>query len=273
LNRCFPEINAPCTQVYVAHQIALLIQEEGGGHCGNLGQKIADHHHIWHQMEIIRLGILNDLLCQGNIIETVYSAAGREDRTYYKIMGREAVVEECLMHSDGDDSWYWSPTGDAAAFNWTEMSQEAYNAVREKYPYIQDTLEWKPITEYPSVSSELTSRLFENLFLPLAGGEYLNGREQFAEAIEKQGYESYVSEGILYVDDPENPDCFLSGVLSNRYGFEEIYELTYCYVNHCAVKFTFEDREAPQFFTAPDLLTEPTRVESLEELIEYFYHS
>ena len=212
-------------------------------------------------------------LCDGNIIESVYSAAGREDRTYYKIMGREAVIEECLMHSDVDDSWYWSPTGGAAAFNWTEMAQDAYEAVRGKYPYIQDDLVWTPITEYPTVNSEFQSRLFENLFLPLAGGEYLNGREQFEQAVQRLGYEFYIDEGILYVEDPENPGSFLSGVLSNRYGFDEIHELYYCYVNHCVVKVSFEDREAPRFFTAPDLLTEPNPVETLEKLVEFFYRS
>ena len=214
-------------------------------------------------------------LCEGNIVETVFSAAGREDRTYYKIMGQEAVIEECLMHSEEDAAWYWSPTGGAAAFNWTEMSQDAYNAVREKYPYMQDQLEWKPITEYPSVNSQITSHLFENLFLPLAGGEYLNGREQFEESIEKLGYESHTEEGILYVDDPENPGCYLWGVLSNRNTFEEIYELGYCLVDETephVVTVTFENRTAPKFFTAPDLLTEPTEVPSLEDLIDYFYH-
>lgn len=209
-------------------------------------------------------------LCEGNIIETVFSGFGREDRTYYKIAGPEAVIEECLMKSE--NGWYWSPTGGAAAFNWTEMSQEAYDAVREKYPYIQDDLVWTPITEYPSVDSDITSRLFENLFLPLAGGEYLNGREQFEEALNKLGYASYTDEGVLYVDDPENPGCFLSGVLSNRYIFEEVYELRYCRVNHGVVTVTFENREEPRFFTAPDLLTEPTEVQTLEELIDFFYH-
>lgn len=209
-------------------------------------------------------------LCPGGIIENVFSVNGREDRIYYKIVGREAVVEECLMQSE--NGWYWSPTGGAAAFNWTEISEEAYHAVREKYPSIQDTLEWNPITEYPGADSEIHSRLFENLFLPLAGGEYLKGREQFAEAAQKMGCELSEDEGILYVDDTENPDCFLSVVLTNRYGYEEIYELRHCYVNHGVVIVTFEDREAPKFFTAPDLLTEPKEVGSLEELVAYVYN-
>lgn len=216
-------------------------------------------------------------LCQGNIIEVVEDY-GAEWRTYYKIMGREAVVEECLMYSpegNPDNPWSWSPTGGAASFNWIAMSEDAYNTVREKYPYIQDELEWKPITEFPTVDSDVTSRLFENLFLPLAGGEYLNGRVDVEAAIQRLGYESYSSEGILYVDDPENPGCFLWGELSNRHTFEEIYELGYCLVDETeprVVIVNFEDRAAPRFYTAPDLLSEPVEVNTLEELVEYFYH-